>query len=462
VTRALLHGITTLLAVVIPLVVAELRPAFVGMSYGRSFLPFELLGLTGGAALAAIAVFEARRRRPHGPREWIALAVPCLLALHFLTLTSEYAQRRFDYDCYEYAGRALLAGESPYRVGLIYLYPPLTAQVFAQAHTAVAAASAWLGASADRDLVWDRVFYLYQCAQVLLVVAAYFLCLRYARTAGISGWWLPLLVGALVMFDNAVFRTLRHGQVNLWLLDLSLAGLLFARSRPAAAGAALAVAAHLKLYPLIALLPLLVSGRWRAAALAVAGFGALVLVSAGFGRDAWLWLEYLALLRQDFPGEIAFRNNSLHSLLYNLDVLWLGGSGRGPLVSLGVRAGAALFGAWFLVRLVRRERIRRAEDASAEARHFAGHVADALAFALLVSPSVWEHHYVMALPLAIHALATRGRERPVAVVACILAMLAMPTFDVFPLGHHRLAGMLGLLLLTPPRELASKGSRNAR
>jgi hypothetical protein len=44
------------------------------------------------------------------------------------------------------------------------------------------------------------------------------------------------------------------------------------------------------------------------------------------------------------------------------------------------------------------------------------------------------------------------------VVACILAMLAMPTFDVFPLGHHRVAGLLGLLLLTAPRALASKGS----
>jgi hypothetical protein len=460
--RALLYAVITLLAVVIPLVLAELRPAFVGTSYGRSFVPFELLGLTGGAALAAIALAEARRRRPLGAREWIGFAVPCLLALHFLTLVSEYAERRFDYDCYEYAGRAILAGDSPYRVGLIYLYPPLTAQVFAQAHAAVAAASAWLGAPAERDLVWDRVFYLYQCAQILLVLAAYLLCLCFARTAGLVGWWLPLLVGALLLFDNAVFRTLRHGQVNLWVLDLSLAGMLFARARPAAAGAALAIAGHLKLYPLLALLPLAASGRRRAAALGVGFLIGLALVSAGFAGDASLWREYLALLREDFPGEIAFRNNSLHSLLYNLDVLWLGGSGRGPLPGIGARAGAALAGVWYLARLIGRERIRRAGDASLEPRHYAGHVADALAFALLVSPSVWEHHFVMAIPLAIQAVAARGRERPLAVLACVVAMLAMPTFDVFPLGHHRLLGMLGLLLLTRPRAVASKGSRNAR
>ena len=42
-------------------------------------------------------------------------------------------------------------------------------------------------------------------------------------------------------------------------------------------------------------------------------------------------------------------------------------------------------------------------------------------------------------------------DRPALVAALVFAMLLMPTFDVFPLGHHRLAGMLGLLWLTRPR-----------
>jgi hypothetical protein len=448
VRRLLLYGIATLAGVAAPLFLAAARPGFVGMSYGSSFLPFELLGLTGGAVLLAIAVLEARRRSPHGPREWIAFAVPFLLGLHFLTLTSEYAQRRFDYDCYEYAGRAILAGESPYRAGLIYLYPPLTAKTLAAAHTAVSAASESFGGSTDRDLAWDRVFYLYQCAQLLLVLSAYLLCLRFARMSGLlDAWWLPLLVGALMLFDNAVFRTLRHGQVNLWLLDLSLAGLLFARAQPAAAGLALALAGHIKLYPLAALLPLSLASRWKAAAFGLASFVVVVQLTSGGG----LWAEYVELLRQDFPGEIAFRNNSLHSVFYNADVRWLSGHGSGPFVRFGVGGGVTLFGLWYLVRLIQRERIRRADDDANEARHFAGHAADALAFPLLVSPSVWEHHYVMALPLVIYAVARRGAERPGWIALCGFAVLAMPTFDLFPLGYHRLAGMLGLLVLTAPR-----------
>ena len=52
--------------------------------------------------------------------------------------------------------------------------------------------------------------------------------------------------------------------------------------------------------------------------------------------------------------------------------------------------------------------------------------------------------------LSIFAVATRGRDRPGPVALAIFAMLLMPTFDLFPLGYHRLAGMLALLVLTSP------------
>ena len=126
--RVAAYACLAAVAIACPLVLSEVRPDFLSMSYGVSFLPYELLGFTGGVAILAAGIFELRRRRAGDVASRVAVAVPCLLALHFVTLTSEYAQRRFDYDCYEYAGRALLAGESPYRVGLIYLYPPLTAQ----------------------------------------------------------------------------------------------------------------------------------------------------------------------------------------------------------------------------------------------------------------------------------------------------------------------------------------------
>ena len=452
-----------LLAIVLPLVAAEVSPAFVSMSYGQSFVPFELLGLSGGVAILAVGGWALRRRRAHGPREWLAVVAPCLMGLHFLTLTSEYAQRRFDYDCYEYAGRAILAEQSPYRTGLIYLYPPPTAQSFAVAHRAVEALSEAVGWSAARDAVWDRVFYLYQCAQLLLLFGAYFGLRRFGADAGLRGWWLPALVAGLLVFDNAVFRTLRHGQINLFVLDLALAGVVLARRRPALAGLAVALAGHIKLYPLILWLPMTIAGRWRAAAWSVASVGAVMLVSSDFGRDFSLWRDFLELLRADFPGEIAFRNNSLHSLLFNTARLGFDVRGASAFVSWGTRLGALGFAVWYGLRFHARVRLHRAAPAAGEGDRlgFAAHAADALAFALLVSPSVWEHHYVMALPLALVAIRTSGAGRPGLVALGIFLMLVMPTFDVFLLGHHRLAGMLLLLAITPPTAVHAAGERDA-
>jgi alpha-1,2-mannosyltransferase len=456
------YALVIVLAILLPLLIAAWHPSFVSMSYGTSFLPFELLGLTGGLASAGIALHAFSRMR-EAPQAWIRVLVPALLALHFVTWTSEYAQRRFDYDCYEYAGRALLAGESPYEKGLIYLYPPLTAQAFAVAHEAVARVSVALGGSNERDLVWDRVFYLYQCLQVLLVLGAYFLGLSFARHCGLVAAWVPLLLGGLLVFDNAVFRTLRHGQVNLWLLDLSLLGIVAARKRPALAGIAVALAGHIKLYPLILLGPWLVAGRLRVVVWTLAASCAVAALSVGLG-GAGIWSQYATLLGEDFPGEIAFRNNSLHSVFFNLSRFATGSQASGPFVVWGVRIGVLGFALWAGQRLFERERMRRerAGDVAFDARCLAAHAADALAFGLLVSPSVWEHHYVMALPLAILAVALLGRDRPLGVAAGLFAMLAMPTFDVFPLGYHRLVGMLWLLWLAAPSALRASQSSPSR
>ena len=452
---SILYAALGLLAALAPLALAEWAPPFVGMSYSQRSLPFELLGLTGGA-LWLFAAWRAWPRARGGVAPLLEVAAPLLVALHFLVLTSEYAERRFDYDCYEYAGRALLAGQNPYEVGLIYLYPPLTAKSMAGAFEVTSAASTALGWSAARDDVWERVFYLYQCAQLALAIAAYFLLRRFAREVGLDAVWTPVLVGALLVFDNPVFRTLRHGQVNLWILDLSLASVLFARRLPALSGAALALAGHVKLYPLLLALPMAIRRRWRALAWS-AGFAALIaLALAGWGRDFTLWREFADFARREFPGEIALRNTSPHAIAWNA-TRFLTGAPRavGTLATIA----AAGFAAWYLARAWRRERALREACAGVETRAFATHAADALAFSLLVSPSVWEHHYVLALPLALVSVALRGRDRPGLVALGIFLAFGMPTFDLFPLSLHRLAGMGMLLALTPARRLDASPAR---
>ena len=452
-------------ASLLPPVLARLHTPFIYTTYGSPFTKFELLGMTGALALAAVAFLELRRSGAEGWQQRLELMVPFLVALHFLTLISEYAIKPFDYDCYEYAGRALLLGENPHMRGLIYLYPPLTAQAMALAFRVVDFLTGQLGWSLDRDAVWDQVFYLYQCAQLYLILLAYFLCRSMARQAGLASFWASLLVAALLFFDNALFRTLRHGQINLWVLDFALIGILFSRRAPLLAGAGIALAAHLKLYPLILLIPLAASGRWRAMLWTVVAFTAIALLQTDLGRDWTVWRWFVDFFLAHFPGERAFRNNSLHSLFFNTLRLFF--ADRSPEVwrrVLGAGLGLATLaaGVWFLQRLWARERAFRAvassgragDESARDARRFLAHGADALAFALLLSPSVWEHHYVLAIPLALWAVAMRWRDRPGALALGIFLMLAMPTFDVFPLSYHRLAGMLLLLALTSPGAVA--------
>ena len=68
---------------------------------------------------------------------------------------------------------------------------------------------------------------------------------------------------------------------------------------------------------------------------------------------------------------------------------------------------------------------------------------------------------MLALPLALVAVALRGRERPGLVALGIFLAFGMPTFDLFPLSLHRLAGMLMLLALTPARRLDASAREEA-
>ncbi len=445
--RAVLVAALALLAVLAPLALSALGPAFLASSYGRNSARFELFAAFAALAAGVAAVLELRARRGRPAVELVPVVAPLLVTLLYAFLIGEYSRKPFDYDCYEYAGRAILLGEDPYAVGLIYLYPPLTGQAMAAAHRALAWAAELMGTAPHPEAIWGAVFYLFQCAQLALILLLYALATRFARALGMDATRAHAVVALLLLVDNPLLRTLRHGQVNLWILDLALIAILFARRIPTLAGFALALSIHVKLYPLVLLLPFGLARCWRAVAWTAVGCALIVLVQTDFGRDWTPWLQFAEFYARVYPGEIAFRNNSFHSVLFNtLRFLFdlPPASLRAP-VGLAASVFSLAMGAWLLLRALARERT----DAPAPVRLLAN-AADALAFSLRISQSVWEHHFLFALPLVIVAIATQWRERPVAVAVCVFLMLGMPTFDLFPLSYHRAAGLVGLLAVTRP------------
>ncbi|WP_204038443.1 glycosyltransferase family 87 protein [Micromonospora qiuiae] len=196
-----------------------------------------------------------------------------------------------------------------------------------------------------------------------------------------------LVVGVLlVLAVESTRETITFGQINMLLVVLILADLLFAVPRDSRwAGVGIGLATALKLFPGIFVVYLLATRRWRAAAVAAAtAAGATLLAAAVAPADSWrFWTHELwatdRVGRTDYTG-----NQSLFGLLSRLTapeepdrLIWL------PLV-----VAVAGYGLWRAVRA------SRAGDPLA-ALTLTGLVA------ALVSPITWTHHIYWFIPAVV-------------------------------------------------------------
>lgn len=217
--------------------------------------------------------------------------------------------------------------------------------------------------------------------------------------AGLARLGSTLLLAAVLFWTEPVQRTMYLGQVELVLMALVMWDLC----QPAAhkwQGIGVGVAAGIKLVPLIFVPYLLLTRRYRQAAVAAATFVATVLI--GFAvlpadSRAW-WLDGLMFKasRTGFTGWEG--NQSLQGIITRL-----AGS---------IAAGQPI---WIAVALV----VLAAGIGSAVILDRAGHrVMGILACALtglLVSPISWDHHWVWMVPgvtaLACYAVRATGWQR---------------------------------------------------
>ncbi len=131
----LLSACGVALACGLPLWWASFDTAWLGRSYTKTYLRFELLGLTGSVVLFVWAALRLRGLRGlHGLNGKIAVLIPLLTGHYFDTYVSEYSNRTYDYGAYQNAAERLLKGEGLYDGKPPYLYPPLTAQAMAAAY----------------------------------------------------------------------------------------------------------------------------------------------------------------------------------------------------------------------------------------------------------------------------------------------------------------------------------------
>jgi Glycosyltransferase family 87 len=286
----------------------------------------------------------------------------------------------------------------------------------------------------------------------LMVLAALVAAFALAATVWIAfrelGWQgtartgATLLVTGLVFWTEPVQRALFLGQIELVLMGLVVWDLC-QPDRRRLKGAMTGIAAGIKLVPLLFIVYLLITRRFRQAAVAAGAF--VVTVIIGFialpkpSVTWWFGGDFVQASRTGFVGEEA--NQSLQGILTRL---------------VGSVSGAQA--PWYAVAvIVAVLGLAAAVLLHQSGRTFAGLMACALT-ALLVSPISWDHHWVWIAPgLALIVDAAVRAARTAARVSWLaLAGVVLVVYGGWPDFWSRTAGLLqgGLINYAPSASFA--------
>lgn len=341
----------------------------------------------------------ARWRSIGAAASYLAFAVICCV------LAARSAGRFCDLHVYRAGGQAVLSGTPLSQVNyagyLPFTYPPAAALVF----------------TVFAVLPWTAAATLMTAASAIALPAVLYFALRLPP---VSSWLargtavrLAFVAAAAALWLEPVRTTLAYGQVNILLALL----ITWDLSRPDGArlkGAALGLAAGIKLTPAIFVIYLLLTRRYRAAAVAAGTFAATI--GAAFAivpaSAAWYWTGafFDAGRVSTGPHQALTINQSLLGMLArvrhttNVPPAWL------AVVVLVGLAGLAL-----------------AARAGRTGNEAAGFSLSAIT-GLLISPVSWSHHWVIAIAALLLAAVTawhNGAPRRPAALAWLAVLAAV-------------------------------------
>jgi alpha-1,2-mannosyltransferase len=328
-----------------------------------------------------------------------------------------------------------------------FTYPPFAALVMYP--------MAWMS-------LFGSIVTMWIISAVSVVLTTIWLLVPVADRHGWPRWFTVCLAIPFISVLEPIRETVTFGQINLLLALLVLLDLLVLAPRGAKyTGIGIGLAAAIKLTPAIFIVYLLISRRYRAAAVAAGTAVAATLLAAAFRfGDSWhYWTS--VVLDSNRVGHLAFvPNQSLLGALSRIthphaasDAVWI------PLAAIALVAG-----------LWRAGRAARAGD------EVAGLTLTGVTGAL-ISPVSWAHHlfwFVPALVVLLDAAATNGQPRRRWYAAFGALIWFTVTFSVIawydwrivpasimyrPIGQviddWQLLLMLAILVALPVREIAN-------
>jgi alpha-1,2-mannosyltransferase len=379
----------------------------------------------------------------------LVIVVLAFRALQFAALTGQ-VQWGYDFSWYWTAAGHLLHGEPIYSAAQLagpyapqgqegFLYPPPLAAAFmplAALFPTDYRAAAW---------VWAGIGALVLVASVLALARSERLAERFPILEGRGRW---LLVAGALAFPPVVGE-LVMGNVHLLLLGLLTLAWLGIRREDAAgavvAGAAVGIAAVVKVFPGALLLWFLLTRRYRAALGFAIGAGALILVTLPItGVEAW----------RQFPTVLANLSAPSDTTDTLAPTVWLA-----PYVGfLGARIVVTTAAVLLLVgvSIAARHDLPSARPAMV-ARSFAA----AIVLSVLVAPALYQHYLALLVLPFMLALGAGVRLRYLALAYFLMWGGDQPAFGDLSWVLNRAlptAGALVLLaaLMLPIRHVTGK------
>ncbi|ODT98613.1 MAG: hypothetical protein ABS81_27505 [Pseudonocardia sp. SCN 72-86] len=343
---------------------------------------------------AAAALGKGLRGRLTVPRKTFVVTVP-MLAVALTALLLHTHGYHIDLEVYRLGVDTWLAGGDMYGplpptvsgLALPFIYPVFAAMVLTPL-ALVPWAVAWIA--------------LFAVSFASLAVTLYVVALRCWPAGGRGGALAAASLGLpLALWIEPVLETFEFGQVNLLLMALVAVDCLTVRTRWPR-GLLVGLAAAIKLTPAAFVLYFLLRRDYKAAAVTV--------VTAAAATGLGFLVDPASSARYWFGGPAAGVSGSL---FYTNETI------QAVLARMGV-TGFALTAIWALASLVLLALIvpvvRRGDAPLA--------LVTVAAFALLVSPTSWSHHWVWIAPALVvtvgHAL--RGRSVGWAAVSAVLVL----------------------------------------
>jgi len=371
---------------------------------------------------AAVTGPGGPRSRPAAPIGRVLLVAVNLAAVVFYQLTLRegrisFGPYRIDLDVYRIGSSVWLRHGDLYGVlpatssgaRLPFSYPPIAAALLSPLSLVPMA-------------VAGVVLTLFSIALTAVVLRVFLRCVAGPRA---GSWWTLAWLLPVGLFLEPVRNTLDYGQVNIALMALVTADCLTPNPRWPR-GAAVGLAAAVKLTPAAFVLFFLCRGDRRAAGTAAVSFAAATAV--GF---LLAWHDSVR-----YWTSIVFQTGRAGDLIYAANQSIQAVLGRAGL-SPSTPAGTAVWLALCVVVLVlawfgMRDALARSADAWALSLN---------AFAaLLISPISWSHHWVWAVPglLTLAVISGRRRHRAgLATAAAGLVIFAAAPQWWFPFGDNR-------------------------